>query len=76
VYEPGAIVRISASSAIEAARWLARSERSPSASACIRQQIRLIRFGRLLQRVVSPKTSSYLTRSRGVVSVPGRLSSA
>ena len=36
----------------------------------------IARYGRLLQRVGSPKTSAYLARSYGVVSVPSRVSSA
>jgi hypothetical protein len=59
----GAVVRRSASRANSAARRRARSERSPSANACMRQAIR--RMSHCLWRafVSSPNTSAYFARS-------------
>src|ERR1019366_3554160 len=55
--------RTSASLANSAARWRARSERSPSANACSRQAMRLTSHPLLLALVSSPNASAYLTRS-------------
>src|SRR5262249_32376197 len=54
----GGLRRRSASRASSAARRRARSERAPSASACIRQTMRLTSQGRLLALVVSPNSSA------------------
>src|SRR5215831_16671321 len=59
----GGLRRRSASRASSAARRRARSERSPSARACIRQTMRLTSQVRLLALVVSPKSSAKRWRS-------------
>src|SRR5262245_54899565 len=59
----GGFRRRSASRASSAARRQARSERSPSARACIRQAMRLTSQVRLLALVVSPKSSAKRCRS-------------
>src|SRR5438105_13220855 len=59
----GAMTLRSASHAISAARWRARSERSPSARACSRQAIRRNRCWRWRQQAGSPNTSRCFSRS-------------
>jgi hypothetical protein len=59
----GRRTRRSASLAISSARRRARSDRPPSALACIRQAIRFQSQSLLPDRVVSPKTSTYRPRS-------------
>jgi hypothetical protein len=56
-------IRKSASQASSAARRRARSDRSPSASACSRQAMRLTSHGLFWAGVNSPNTSAYLIRS-------------
>jgi len=63
----GALVRMSASLASSAARALARSERSPSASDCMRQAMRLTRNSLCRDRVSSPKAPAYRVRSSATV---------
>src|SRR5690242_12209774 len=59
----GGLSRRSASRASSAARRRARSERSPSAKACMRQVMRLVSQVRLLALVVSPNSSAKRCRS-------------
>src|SRR6516165_3230656 len=59
----GGLRRRSASRASSAARRRARSDRSPSANACMRQARRLMSQVRLLAWVVSPKSSAKRCRS-------------
>src|SRR6516165_851332 len=63
VWRWGGFRRKSASRANSAAHWRARWERSPSASACIRQAMRLTSQARLLAWVASPKSSAKRCRS-------------
>ena len=62
-FDMGGDIRRSASLASFSARCLARADRSPSAWACIRQQIRFTSQGLFPVRVSSPKSSAYFPRS-------------